>query len=61
MNTYFKSGGKLYRIVVDTDSPVIAIRQAHFTANLERLTPESPVLAVIQGGKAAVVPVEAAA
>ena len=51
MNTYFKSGGKLYRIEVYTDDVRTARQQSASTAAAEKLKPQTPILAVLPGGK----------
>ena len=53
IRTYFKSEGRLVRVEIATVDPGIAQVEAYLFATEQKTIPETTVLAVINGGKAA--------
>lgn len=52
IRVYFKANANLIRVEVDTASPGFAQVQAHMAAASQGVQPETPMFAVIQGGRA---------
>lgn len=53
IRTYFKTGGRLIKVEVPTDSVGIALVEAQLCAAESNVTPDSPVFAIVDGGRAA--------
>lgn len=51
IRTYFKSGGRLIKVEVPTNSVGIALVEAQLYATESNVVPESPIFAVVNGGR----------